>query len=200
MVLSIADALALAVELPWHRVRWWAENRHNDTYAVNRFNRRKVRVGRFSYGPIEVYEYGALEESLAIGALVSIGPNVRFLLGGNHYYHGFTTFPLRAKILHLESEAVSRGPIRVEDDVWIGMGTVILSGVTIGKGSVIGAYSVVSRDIPPFSIAVGSPARIIKARFPPEVQEALLALDYSRLDRASLERVASFNYEPLKPE
>ena len=53
-------------------------------------------------------------------------------------------------------------PIRVEDEVWIGGGAIILPGVTIGKGSVVGAGAVVTRDIPPYSIAVGSPARVIK--------------------------------------
>jgi len=55
-------------------------------------------------------------------------------------------------------------PIHVERDVWIGRGSCILPGVTIGEGSVIGANSVVTKDIPPFSIAAGAPARIIKER------------------------------------
>ena len=53
-------------------------------------------------------------------------------------------------------------PIRVEDEVWIGGGAILLPGVTIGKGSVIGAGAVVTRDIPPYSVAVGNPARVIK--------------------------------------
>ncbi|KAG7088015.1 hypothetical protein E1B28_012052 [Marasmius oreades] len=53
-------------------------------------------------------------------------------------------------------------PIRIEDDCWIGAGVTVLPGVTIGRGSTIGAASVVTRDIPPYSVAVGSPARVIK--------------------------------------
>lgn len=53
-------------------------------------------------------------------------------------------------------------PVTIEDEVWIGGGAVLLPGVTIGKGSVIGAGAVVTRDIPPYSVAVGNPARVIK--------------------------------------
>ena len=54
-------------------------------------------------------------------------------------------------------------PIKIEDEVWIGGGAILLPGVTIGKGSVVGAGAVVSRDIPPYSVAVGNPARVIKS-------------------------------------
>ncbi len=56
------------------------------------------------------------------------------------------------------------GGVTIEDDVWIGTGTIILKGITIGRGAVIGAGSVVTRDIPPYSIAVGSPCRVVKQR------------------------------------
>lgn len=64
----------------------------------------------------------------------------------------------------IRDQGVKRQGIRIEDDCWIGSGTVVLDGVCIGKGSVIGAGSVLVEDIPPFSVAVGSPARVIKER------------------------------------
>lgn len=62
-------------------------------------------------------------------------------------------------------------PIRIEDDSWIGANAVILPGVTIGRGSTIGAGAIVSRDIPPYSVAVGIPARVVKKL--PSVEEEL---------------------------
>lgn len=56
-------------------------------------------------------------------------------------------------------------PVHIEDDVWIGARVCILPGVTIGKGSVIGACAVVSKSIPPYSVAVGNPAKVVKTRW-----------------------------------
>lgn len=95
---------------------------------------------------------------------VTIGDNV--LLGSNVYIsdrsHGDAT---RAAIgiPPIERPLTSRGPVVIEDNVWIGQNTVILSGVTIGRGSIIGANSVVTGDIPQGSVAAGAPARVIKS-------------------------------------
>ena len=66
---------------------------------------------------------------------------------------------LRTAGRHLQREEVSHKPVRIEDDVWIGFNSAVLKGVTIGRGAVIGACSVVTSDVPPFAIMVGNPAR-----------------------------------------
>ncbi len=93
---------------------------------------------------------------LIIGSNVQIAPGCAF----SPYEHNFddTTRPIWAQGLR------SRGPIVVEDDVWLGLDVKVLEGVTIGRGAVIGAGAVVTRDIPPFAIAVGVPARVIGYR------------------------------------
>ncbi|MBD2253492.1 acyltransferase [Nostoc parmelioides] len=73
--------------------------------------------------------------------------------------HNFTD-----PILPIKYQGVTRKGIVIEDDCWLGHGVTVLDGVTIGKGSVIGAGAVVTKDIPPFSVAVGAPARVIKSR------------------------------------
>lgn len=73
---------------------------------------------------------------------------------------------------------MTRGDIVVGHDVWIGFGALIRSGVTIGNGAVIGMGSVVVKDIPPYAVAAGNPARVLRYRFEPEVIKRLNAIDW----------------------
>jgi len=95
------------------------------------------------------------EGGLYIGDNVLIGPRVG--IHGSNYIYENKNIPI------IFQGVVSKG-IHIEDDVWIGSNSTILDGVTIGKGSVIGAGSVVTRNVPPYSIAVGVPAKVIKER------------------------------------
>lgn len=92
---------------------------------------------------------------IEIGDYVRIGPHVSVI----SFEHVFSDPEIPIKL-----QGKSLKKIVIEDDVWIGAGSKILGGVTIGKGSVIGAGSVVTKNIPPYSIAVGNPARIIRKR------------------------------------
>lgn len=96
------------------------------------------------------------KSKIKIGNHVMIAHNV-LIIGGNHNISR-TDIPM---ILQGEGK---QGHITIEDDVWIGAGSIILSGITIGKGSVIGAGSVVTKSIPQYSIAAGNPAKVIKSR------------------------------------
>lgn len=78
---------------------------------------------------------------------------------------GVSTYPFKRKLFHGGEEAVSKGDIIVGDDVWVGYGATILSGVHIGQGAVIAAGAVVNKDVPPYAIVGGIPAKVIKYRF-----------------------------------
>ena len=80
-----------------------------------------------------------------------------------------------------KQEGVSKGNIIVDDDVWIGFRSTILSGVHIGQGAIVAAGSVVTKDVPPYAIVGGVPAKVIKYRFSPEMITELLRVDYSQL-------------------
>ena len=161
---------------------WRAANAHNLTKIVKPLRCPNVSVGNFSYGDIDLYEYDHCDEGLHIGHFVSIAPEVKFLLGGNHPYTGFSTYPFAVLLFGHLREAKSKGIITIQDDVWIGLGATILSGVTIGQGAVIGARCVVSKDIPPYAVACGNPVSIIKYRFSPAVIKKLLLIDFSSID------------------
>ncbi len=112
----------------------------------------KIFLGKNFYAN---YNFVVLDsEEVRIGDNVVIGPNV--------------TINAADHPIHPDSRTTGHGfpilsaPVTIESDVWIGSGVTILKGVTIGHGSVIGAHSLVTKDIPPMSIAVGTPARVLR--------------------------------------
>ena len=162
------------------RRNWRKKNRHNGTTMINMFQSDKVSVGNYTYGKLTVFSDNE-KEHLFIGHFCSIAPGVTFVL--EHPTNHISTFPFKVKALKSEKrEAVSKGNIVVEDDVWIGTNATILSGVHIGQGAIIAAGSVVTKDVEPYAIVGGVPAKTIKYRFEPEMIEQLLKIDYSKLD------------------
>lgn len=165
---------------------WKKKNKNNFTKIGEYvFPIDKVSVGQGTYGTINAISYGNTEEALKIGNFCSIAGKVYFILSGEHDYKRISTYPFRRRILSGPSEAICRGSIIIEDDAWIGFGCIILSGVTIGKGAVVGAGSVVSKDIPPYAVYAGN--RIIKYRFPKEVIEKIDCIDFTLLNKETIE-------------
>ena len=88
-----------------------------------------------------------------------------------------------------------RKPIVIGNDVFIGANVTVLDGVTIGDGAVIGAGAVVSKDIPPYAVAVGCPIRIMKYRFDPEQIEALRHIEWWNFDDEKLKKVEQLFFD-----
>ena len=148
------------------KVKYDLKNPNNKTFPVSLFPIDIVTVGDYSYGPINIYTYYGNGEGLIVGKYCSIAKDVKFILGGNHRTDCFMTFPVLNKFVDTNiNEAFSKGKIILEDDVWIGVGATLLSGVHLGRGCVVGAGSVVTKSFPPYSIIGGNPAKIIKMRF-----------------------------------
>lgn len=115
-------------------------------------------------------------DKLYIGDYVCIGAEAVILMGGNHThrYDWFSLYPFMDRI---EESYQSKGDTRLEDGCWVGMRAMIMPGVTIGEGAVIAANSVVSKDVPPYTIVGGTPAKPIRRRFPQDTIDRLLALN-----------------------
>jgi acetyltransferase-like isoleucine patch superfamily enzyme len=174
-------------------------NKHNFVEIMNFIDLDKVRIGNYTYGFLNVQSYGNVAEKLEIGNFVSIANNVTFILGGNHNLHTSLTYPIYSKFIseNPDRDAKSKGPIIISDDVWIGFGAIILSGVSIGKGAVIAAGSVVVGDLEPYGIYGGNPCKLIRYRFEDRIINELMKVDLSALSADScICNIDSF-YEPL---
>lgn len=154
----------------------------------------RVKVGRASRGNLNVLGPSTGEAQLNIGRFVTIGENVNFIVGeippsGN----AMTTY-------WPDSASSGTGSITVNDDVWIGSNSSLLSGVTVGQGAIIAAGSVVIEDVPPYSRVGGNPARVIDYRFPPEVIEKLCAYQFSTLVEDVIAKVGPALLSPLNAD
>ncbi|WP_128564452.1 CatB-related O-acetyltransferase [Methylobacterium crusticola] len=163
-----------------HRLRQ-GRNPHNETrlHLAKLAARHGYAIAPYSYGRPKVRfpESGA---RLSIGPYCSIADKVEILLGGNHRTDWVATYPFAAMAGLWPDLAApgdyhaSRGDVAIGADVWLGSGSLILSGVTVGPGAVVAARAVVTRDVPPYAIVGGNPARVIRHRFPPEVAAGLV--------------------------
>jgi len=160
--------------------KWRADNGHNETEPINRFFADCVQVGRRTYGGLYVLSFNK-DAKLQIGSYCSIAPEVSFMLSADHSVDHISTYPFKVKVLGEEMEGITRGDIVVEDDVWIGYRATILSGVHIGRGAIVAAGAVVSRDVPAYSVVAGVPAKVIKYRFSQDIIDELQKLDYNSL-------------------
>ena len=174
---EISISLKQMVDLLDFQKEWRALNPNNGTVAKRRFDCSRVSVGEGTYGDLHVFSFGNPDEKLYIGNYCSIAGDVVFVLGGEHPTERITTFPYITHVLGWESKEYTKtkGPIIVEDDVWICHGALVLSGITIGRGSVIGAGCIVTKDIPPYTIYLGNGR--IKNRFGEEIIKELKGVD-----------------------
>ncbi len=158
----------------------------------------RIVVGDFTYysnfkevedyaAEIAPYLFPLSLEKLIIGKFVQIAHGSRFVTStANHNMSGFSTYPfnnftMTSKTTSEDIQGMfdtpdKKGDTIVGNDVWIGMDSTIMPGVTIGDGAIIGACSVVTRDVKPYTIVGGNPAKLIRKRFDPQIIEKLLEI------------------------
>lgn len=136
----------------------WARNAFFPAWRLQLLRWCGVSIGRNVYIADELIIAEELRDRgmLIIGDRVSMAPRVTLVLSSH---------PNESRIRPFAPE--KRGPIVIEADAWLGAGVVVLPGVTIGRGAIIGANSVVTRDVPPLHVVVGQPARTVRVLEPP---------------------------------
>lgn len=167
-------------------------------YIKNIITSKNIIAGDYSYYDDEIdgcnfeknvlYHFDFIGDKLIIGKFCAIASGVKFIMNGaNHQIDTISTFPFYifgddwAKVIPDKEQLPYKGDTIVGNDVWIGYESVIMPGVKIGNGVVIASKSVVTKDIEPYSIVGGNPAKLIRKRF-----------DEEQINR--LERIAWWNW------
>lgn len=152
-----------------------------------------MSVGKYTYGTPRVL-WANKDAALTLGAFCSIAENVTIYLGGNHCSDWVTTYPFG----HIYQSVFSRfngkghpatkGNVVIGNDVWIGDNATLMSGITVGDGAIIANNSHVVKDVEPYSITGGNPAKTIKYRFTKEQIEKLLEIKWWTWDDEKINR------------
>lgn len=193
--MGVLSSLKQQLKLHFFRKEWRKNNQENMTYAENLFPAEKVRVGRATYGPLQIISFGEGNCNISIGSYCSIAHGTVFLMGGEHDYNKLTTYPFEKNVLKSgKAMTGNKGDIIIGDDVWIGQNAMILSGVTIGQGAIVAAGAVVVKEVPPYAIVGGNPARLIKYRCSRERIQELLKCDFTQIT----EKIVREQIEVLK--
>ncbi|UWX60778.1 CatB-related O-acetyltransferase [Chryseobacterium oranimense] len=164
---------------------------------INLFNKPEI------FGKVSIGKYTSINgpstricadvTEINIGAFCSIASNV-VIQEFYHNYNMVTTYNINSNIIGepVDNEKISKGPIIIEDDVWIGSNSVILSGVKIGRGSIIGAGSIVTKDVEAYSIVGGNPAKFLRKRFDQQTIDKLEKSEWWLWDKEKIIRNKKF--------
>jgi acetyltransferase-like isoleucine patch superfamily enzyme len=136
-------------------------------------------IGIGSYGDLRVYDWG--NATLKMGKYCSIAGGVKIFLGGAHHTEWVTTYPFNALWdagKFVDGKTLTKGDVVIGNDVWIATDAVVMSGVTVADGAVIGARAVVTKDVGPYEVVVGNPAKAVKKRFDDDTISRLLEISW----------------------
>src|SRR5450759_1342115 len=137
-------------------------------------------MGKHSYATPRVHYYDGDTARIIIGDWSALAAEVELLHGGNHRLDSAASFPIERRLgLPLDKASLdvwNKGDVVIGSDVWIGRSTLIMGGVSIGHGAVIAARSTVTKDVEPYSVVAGAPARLLRKRFDASTINALLRI------------------------
>jgi acetyltransferase-like isoleucine patch superfamily enzyme len=157
--------------------RWFSSQK---PFYTKDILRHRYPIGDHTYGNPRVVSFGE-GASLKIGKYCSISRNVVIFLGGEHRTDWISTYPFPwvwEEAKGIPGHPRTKGNVLIGNDVWIGYGATLLSGVTVGDGAVIGACSLVTKDVPPYARVAGNPANILGYRFDEHVIKKLIEIKW----------------------
>jgi acetyltransferase-like isoleucine patch superfamily enzyme len=171
---------------------WDSDSKFEKTSEVRRFAKlKKSSVGKYSR-----INPGCIVYNTTVGNFTAIGRDSTIGLGQHPMNYASTQniFYKKSNMTNRWSKPIDfhSESIKIGSDVWIGMEAMVLDGVTIGHGAVVGARAVVTKNIPPYAVAVGMPAKIIKYRFPPKIIERLLEVAWWDLPETEIDKKIAF--------
>jgi acetyltransferase-like isoleucine patch superfamily enzyme len=149
-------------------------------YNVRGAAKDVVTIGPHSHAMPRIVRFTGDAGSVSIGDYCSINATVQVFVGGLHRPEWVSTYSFRARLglpgAFEDGALTSRGPVAIGNDIWLGWEALILSGVTIGDGAVVAARAVVTKDVPPYAIVAGNPARFVRWRFDEDTRARLLRI------------------------
>ena len=196
-------------------------NDYQTIYLKNVITRDNIQVGDYTiYNDFcndqrdfeknnVLYQYPINNDKLIIGKFCSIACKAKFLMtSGNHTMNSLSTytFPIFYEewgldVSHITDAWDNKGDIVIGNDVWIGYDAIIMPGVKIGDGAIIGTRAIVTNDVPPYTIALGIPAKVIKKRFSDDIILKLLKIKWwdwpNEKIKANIKHIQSGNIDKL---
>ena len=188
-------------------------------YIKNTVHNPQIEIGDYTYydDPEDsenfernvLYLYPFINDKLIIGKFCAIATGVKFIMNGaNHKISGFSTYPFQIfgngweRVTPRSEEFPQKGDTVVGHDVWLGYQSMVMPGVRIGSGAIIAAQSLVVKDVEPYTIVGGNPARCLKQRFDQNTIDELLTIAWWDWDREkisrNLEAIVSADINTLK--
>ena len=182
------------------------KKRHSNYFLTDslkdEINKNLASVGKWSYStsPLKIYRWN--DSKIYIGNFCSIGPEVKIIIGGTHRIDWVSTAQINAGTFNFNDNFLKAQKIKdfknsiedlhIENDVWIGAFSIIYSGVKLGNGSVVAAGSVVTKDVDPYTVVGGNPAKFIKKRFTTKQINFLNSSKWWELDDKKIDTLSKY--------
>ena len=162
-----------------------------------------VSIGKYTYGLNRESLIGIdIKTPLNVGKFCSFGPDIKIFLSSDHPTNLASTFPLKTLFIQKKPwpnlDVVSKGGVNIGNDVWVGANAMIMSGVSIQDGAIIAAGAIVTKNVSPYTIVAGNPAKTVKKRFKNSQIKSLLRIQWWNWEEDKIRKYVSDFYSDIE--